>query len=153
LAVGVCGTDREIVSGWYGSAPGDDEPGGQLVLGHESLGRVISDDSGRFSPGDLVVGIVRRPDPEPCASCAVGEWDMCRNGRFVECGIKQRHGFARDRWRVEADFTVKLDPALGPLGVLLEPTSVVTKAWEQVDYIGARAHWAPHTVLITGAGP
>ncbi|HEX5740188.1 MAG TPA: alcohol dehydrogenase catalytic domain-containing protein, partial [Pilimelia sp.] len=37
LAVGVCGTDREIVAGAYGTAP----PGrDHLVLGHESLGRV-----------------------------------------------------------------------------------------------------------------
>ena len=36
LALGVCGTDREILSGVYGFAP----PGQQrLVLGHESLGR------------------------------------------------------------------------------------------------------------------
>jgi glucose 1-dehydrogenase len=153
LAVGVCGTDREIVAGDYGTAPGYDGPGGQLVLGHESLGRVVSDDSGTFSPGDLVAGIVRRPDPVPCANCAVGEWDMCHNGRYVECGIKQRDGFARDRWRVEADFTVPLDPALGGCGVLLEPTSVVAKAWEHVERIGNRAHWTPRTVLITGAGP
>ena len=38
IAVGVCGTDVEIVEGKYGWAP----PGkGRLVLGHESLGRVI----------------------------------------------------------------------------------------------------------------
>ena len=38
IAVGVCGTDAEIVSGLYGWAP----PGRQrLVLGHESLGRVL----------------------------------------------------------------------------------------------------------------
>ena len=37
LALGVCGTDREIVSGAYGAAP----PGKQrLILGHESLGIV-----------------------------------------------------------------------------------------------------------------
>ena len=38
LAVGVCGTDLEIVSGAYGWAPSGRE---RLVLGHESLGRVI----------------------------------------------------------------------------------------------------------------
>ena len=38
IAVGVCGTDVEIVEGKYGWAP----PGkARLVLGHESLGRVI----------------------------------------------------------------------------------------------------------------
>ena len=38
VAVGVCGTDVEIVEGKYGWAP----PGQKrLVLGHESLGRVI----------------------------------------------------------------------------------------------------------------
>ena len=37
VALGVCGTDREIISGAYGWAP----PGkDRLVLGHESLGRV-----------------------------------------------------------------------------------------------------------------
>ena len=48
---------------------------------------------------------------------------------------------------------MKVDPQLGILGVLLEPTSVVSKAWEEVDRIGGRAHWAPRTVLVTGAGP
>ncbi len=78
---------------------------------------------------------------------------MCHNGQYVECGIKQRDGFARDRWRVEADFAVRLNPSLGGAGVLLEPTSVVAKAWEHVEHIGRRAHWMPKTVLITGAGP
>ena len=39
------------------------------------------------------------------------------------------------------------------LGVLLEPTTVVAKAWEQVRLVGERAHWEPRTVLVTGAGP
>jgi threonine dehydrogenase-like Zn-dependent dehydrogenase len=153
LAAGVCGTDREIVAGQYGTAPGREQPGGELVLCHESLGRVISDESATFAPGDLVAGIVRRPDPVPCPNCAIGEWDMCRNGLYVECGIKQRHGFARERWRVEPDFAVRLDPTLGALGVLIEPTSVVSKAWEHIEHVGSRARWEPHTALITGAGP
>jgi threonine dehydrogenase-like Zn-dependent dehydrogenase len=38
LALGVCGTDREIISGAYGAAPAG---AARLVLGHESLGRVL----------------------------------------------------------------------------------------------------------------
>jgi threonine dehydrogenase-like Zn-dependent dehydrogenase len=48
---------------------------------------------------------------------------------------------------------MKVDRSLGLLGVLLEPTTVVTKAWEQVAAVGHRAFWEPHTVLVTGAGP
>ena len=151
LAVGICGTDLEIIGGEYGSAPEGEE---RLVLGHESLGRVIeSPDGGELAAGDLVVGIVRRADPLPCPNCAAGEWDMCRNGRYTERGIKARHGYASERWRIHPEHAVKVDPALGRLGVLLEPASVVAKAWEHVERIGARAHWSPTTALVVGAGP
>ena len=151
LAVGVCGTDIEIVSGAYGWAP----PGrDRLVLGHESLGRVLEAPAGaEVKKDDLVVGIVRRPDPVPCLNCGVGEWDFCRNGQYTERGIKERDGYCSERYRIEPDFVVKVDPSLGTLGVLLEPASVVAKAWEQVERIGGRAHWAPKRVLVTGAGP
>ena len=124
------------------------------MLGHESLGRVV--DPGPttgFKKGDLVVGIVRRPDPVPCPNCAVGEWDMCRNGQYTERGIKEIDGFMSERWRIEPEYAMKVDPSLGLLGVLLEPTTVVTKAWEQVVAVGQRAFWEPQTVLVTGAGP
>ena len=151
LAVGICGTDIEILSGEYGWAP----PGrDRLILGHESLGRVLEAPAGAaVVQGDLVVGIVRHPDPVPCANCAVGEWDFCRNGRYTEHGIKQHDGFLAEQYRITPDFVVKLDPALGLRGVLLEPTSVVAKAWEQVNRIGGRAHWAPAKAVVTGAGP
>src|SRR5712672_3123712 len=152
LALGVCGTDRDIIAGEYGASP----PGeARLVLGHESLGRVdeAPADSG-FRPGDLVAGIVRRPDPVPCPACAAGEWDMCRNGRYVERGIKERNGYGAERFRIEPDFAVRIDPALGILGVLTEPASVVAKAWDHIERIGARARgWGPRRVLVTGAGP
>jgi glucose 1-dehydrogenase len=151
LAVGICGTDIEILSGDYGWAPPGEE---RLVLGHESLGRVLEAPAGgAVAAGDLVVGIVRRPDPVPCANCAVLEWDFCRNGQYTERGIKEHHGYLSERYRITPDFVVKVDAALGVLGVLLEPTSVVAKAWEEVDRIGGRAHWAPTTALVTGAGP
>src|SRR6516165_7185872 len=151
IAVGVCGTDVEIVEGKYGWAP----PGKtRLVLGHESLGRVVDPGpAGGLTKGDLVVGIVRRPDPVPCPNCAVGEWDMCRNGQYTERGIKQIDGYMSERWRIEPEYAMKIDRSLGILGVLLEPTTVVTKAWEQVVAVGQRAFWEPRTVLVTGAGP
>jgi threonine dehydrogenase-like Zn-dependent dehydrogenase len=89
----------------------------------------------------------------PCYSCARGEWDFCRNGQYVEHGIKELDGFMRERYRVEPDDLVKIDGKVGALGVLLEPTSVVAKAWEQVERVGGRAHWEPHTAVVTGAGP
>jgi threonine dehydrogenase-like Zn-dependent dehydrogenase len=150
LAVGVCGTDVEITSGGYGWAPPGRE---RLILGHESLGRVIDPGPSGFAVGDHVVGIVRRPDPVPCANCAVGEWDMCSNGGYTERGIKQVDGFMSDRWRIEPEYAVKVDQSLGILGVLLEPTTVVEKAWEHIISIGRRTFWDPGTVLVTGAGP
>ena len=100
-----------------------------------------------------MVAIVRRPDPQPCPNCAAGEWDMCRNGQYTEWGIKEHHGYARERYRITPDFLVKVDPGLGDLGVLLEPTTVVAKAWDHIERIGRRAVWQPRTVLVTGAGP
>lgn len=151
LAVGVCGTDHELADGDYGWAPAGSE---RLIIGHESLGRVREAPEGSgFAAGDLIVGVVRMPDPKPCGACAHGEWDMCRNGEYTEHGIKSLHGFAAEQWRVHAKHAVKLDPALESVGMLMEPTTVVAKAWEQVDRIGDRAWFEPKSVLITGAGP
>jgi threonine dehydrogenase-like Zn-dependent dehydrogenase len=151
LLVGICGTDVEIVSGAYGTAP---EGSDVLVLGHESLGRVVRAPEGSgFAAGDLVVPMVRWPDPVPCQPCAAGEWDMCRNGLYTEHGIAGRHGFARERYGVPAHRLVPVPAALGDLGVLVEPTSVVAKAWQHIDYFAGRATWTPRTVLVTGAGP
>lgn len=151
LAVGVCGTDKEIVAGDYGWAPPGED---RLIIGHESLGRVReAPRDSDFARGDLVVGVVRRPDPEPCGACAHGEFDMCRNGRYTERGIKERHGYASRTWTVESDYAVRLAPALESVGMLLEPTTVVAKAWEQVERIGSRAWFEPRRALVTGAGP
>ena len=151
VAIGICGTDREIVAGSYGEPPPGRE---RLVLGHECLARVIDApaDSG-LRAGQLVVPIVRRPDPVPCEACAVGEWDMCRNGRYSEHGIKGVDGFARTRFRSEVARLVAVDDGLGAAGVLLEPASVVAKAWEQIDRVAARSRAAPRRVLVLGAGP
>jgi threonine dehydrogenase-like Zn-dependent dehydrogenase len=150
LAVGICGTDAEIEEGGYGwPPPGRD----RLILGHESLGRVVDPGPSGFGVGEHVVGIVRRPDPAPCPNCAVGEWDMCTNGGYTERGIKAVDGFMAERWRIEPEYAVRVDPQLDVLGVLLEPATVVAKAWEHIAAIGRRTFWDPRTVLVIGAGP
>jgi glucose 1-dehydrogenase len=151
IAIGVCGTDRDLIEGVYGEAP----PGrDRLILGHESLGRVIAAPAGSgYAPGDLVVGVVRHPDPVPCAYCALGEWDLCSNGRYTERGIKQADGFSAERWQADPGFLVKVGPALGLAGVLIEPASIVAKAWEHIERISARSRRAPQSALVTGGGP
>ena len=62
IAVGVCGTDVEIVEGKYGWAPPGET---RLVLGHESLGRVI--DPGPTS--SLKNSTTRLSGPNPVQHC------------------------------------------------------------------------------------
>jgi threonine dehydrogenase-like Zn-dependent dehydrogenase len=143
LYLGVCGTDREILDGAHGEPPPGHE---RLVLGHELLARVKD-------TGQLVAGIVRRPDPVPCACCAKGEWDMCRNGQYTERGIKGLDGYGAELVTIEKDFAVPLPDELGMLGVLTEPSSILAKAWEQIDRIATRACSVQERVLVTGAGP
>lgn len=151
VELGICGTDFELISAEYGWPP---EGSDHLILGHESLGIVEeAPDDKTFQKGDLVVGIVRHPDPVPCIACAVDEWDMCRNMQYTERGIKQRSGFGSERWRSQPAFMVKLDPKLSDRGVLMEPATILAKAWDHIAHIGERALWKPKTVLVTGAGP
>jgi threonine dehydrogenase-like Zn-dependent dehydrogenase len=149
LYLGVCGTDREILEGAHGEPPPGRE---RLVLGHELLARVKEAGEG-FEEGQLVAGIVRRPDPVPCVCCAQGEWDMCRNGRYTERGIKALDGYGAELVTLEADFAVPVPDELGTLGVLTEPASVIAKAWEQIERISSRACAAHERALVTGAGP
>jgi threonine dehydrogenase-like Zn-dependent dehydrogenase len=143
LYLGVCGTDREILEGAHGEPPPGEE---RLVLGHELLARVRD-------TGELVAGIVRRPDPVPCACCAQGEWDMCRNGQYTERGIKALDGYGAELVTIEADFAIPIPAELGTLGVLTEPASILAKAWEQIDRISTRACSVHERALIIGAGP
>src|SRR4051812_50138279 len=63
LAVGICGTDAEIIAGEYGEAPSGHD---RLVLGHESLGRVRQAPSGGDdAAGGLPAPLLRPPPPPP----------------------------------------------------------------------------------------
>ena len=112
VVAGICGTDHEILEGDLGyPAPGRD----RLVLGHEALGRVLTAPPGSdFAPRDLVAPIVRRPDPVPCTNCAAGEWDMCRNGRFTEAGIRGLDGYTAEKLSLPVE--LRGEGELGPRG-------------------------------------
>ncbi len=151
LRVGICGTDLEIDRGEYGEAPR-----GQplLVLGHENLGRVEALGAGvsGFSPGDLVVSSVRRPDD--CPQCRAGQQDLCTKGDYTEHGIKGLDGFMADFYVEEPRHLVKLPESLARAGVLLEPLTVVEKGLREAWRIQERMReWRPARALILGAGP
>jgi len=153
LRIGICGTDREIIAGFYGQAPDGLD---YLVLGHESLCRIesIGMSVKGFKKGDLVVPTVRRNCPENCVSCRNGESDMCYTGHYKEHGLKQLNGFASEFAISDASFVVKLPESLSEVGVLLEPLTVVEKALLQTQAIqNVRLKWKAKKALVLGAGP
>lgn len=149
--VGVCGTDQEIIAAKFGTAPAGST---ELVIGHEVLGVVEAVGAGvdAVRPGALVVATVRRPDG--CPACLAGQPDFCVWRNYTELGIIGAHGFMVERFVDEARHLVAIPDALEPVGVLLEPLTVVEKAARQADLIQRRiASWAPTTALVLGAGP
>ncbi len=90
LAIGVCGTDREILAGEYEKAPPGEE---RLVLGHESIGRVLeAPDRVSMEPGDLVVGVVRRPDPCRAATAPSVSGTCAATASTPSTGSRRRAG-------------------------------------------------------------
>ncbi|WP_327109347.1 alcohol dehydrogenase catalytic domain-containing protein [Nonomuraea glycinis] len=150
VSLGICATDRDLASGLFGMAANGHN---HLVLGHESVGRVIHAPVGSScAPGTLVTGYVRFPDPIPCSACAAGESDMCVNGAYTERGIKGRDGFGSEMWTSHPDDVLAIPSSMVSTGVLVEPASVAAKGWAHIDAIGKRAWFAPRVVLISGAG-
>ncbi len=153
LKVGICGTDRDIIAGFYGEAPTGSK---FLVLGHESLCRVaeVGGGSSGFRKGDLVVPTVRRNCPEDCINCRRGMSDMCLTGHYFEHGIKGLHGFAREFAITDHNFVVRLPESLSDLGILLEPLTIVEKGITQAYLMQkSRMVWKPKSALVLGAGP
>lgn len=65
-------------------------------------------------------------------------------------GIKQLDGYASQPWTVGPEYAVKLDPRLNETSVLLEPASVVAKAWDQIEKVGNRSWFEPRRRLASG---
>ena len=78
---------------------------------------------------------------------------MCSNGRYTERASSTPTGSWPSGGGSNPTTRSRVDKHLGHLGVLLEPATVVAKAWEQIAAIGRRTFWDPNTVLVIGAGP
>src|SRR5215471_17778830 len=153
--VGLCGTDREIISFEHGSPPKGSD---RLILGHESLAEVV--EVGRnvrsLRPGDLVVAMVRRPCSHPeCRPCRAGRSDFCITGDFTERGIKQADGFLTEYTLDDEQYLVKVPKPLADVAVLIEPITVVAKAANQARAILDRLPYDTEHQrgLVLGAGP
>ena len=129
LSVGICGTDREEVSGGRARAPDGQR---ELVIGHEMLGQVISVGTAvtRVAAGDYAVLTVRRGCGR-CASCGMGRSDMCQTGEYRERGIRGLDGYQTEYVADSERHVVRVPSALAPVGVLIEPLSIVEKAIDE----------------------
>ena len=147
LEVGVCGTDREIAAGEFGSPPPGET---DLILGHELLG-VVAEGGDGFAEGDLVTATVRR-SCRRCAACEEGSPDACDTGDYTERGITALQGFASELVVEDAEHLVAIPRALGRLGVLAEPASICARGIRHATAIGERQPWRPRRALVIGAG-
>jgi threonine dehydrogenase-like Zn-dependent dehydrogenase len=141
LDVGICGTDKEICSFQYGTAP---EGSDYLILGHESLGEVVEIGPAvrDVAVGNLVVPIVRRACPHAeCLPCRSGRPDFCSTGDFVERGITGQHGFLAEYVVDDARYLHIVPAALRTAGVLTEPLTIAEKAFTQAFHIEQRMPW------------
>ena len=149
VRTGLCGTDADLAAGEYGLAPEGDD---YLVLGHESLGRVI--ESGPavtgLPIGQLVVVTIRRPGAS--AYDRIGRPDLSTDPTFIETGISRAHGFMVEEVVADAGYLVPVPDELEGVAILTEPLSCITKSLRQAEQVQARLDlWEPRRALVTGA--
>ena len=155
LDVGICGTDKEIVSFEYGTPP---EGSPYLIIGHESLGEVVEVGPAvtRVKPGDLAVPTVRRPCTDPsCIACRADRQDFCYTGKFTERGINQRHGYMTEFVVEEERYVNPVPRSLRDVAVLVEPLTIAEKGIAQLKQIQQRLPWNEKgsRALVLGGGP
>lgn len=160
MEVGICGTDREEVSGGRALAP---EGQKELVIGHEMFGQVVETGSEVTSvkPGDYAVFTVRR-GCEKCAACLNNRSDMCYTGEYTERGIRGADGYQAEYVVDKEQYLVKVPESITDIGVLTEPMSVAAKAIDEAMMVqSARlkdfdnpSHWLKgKKALVAGLGP
>jgi len=159
LHVGVCGTDRHVMS--FPMRSGRSLPVGDdfLVIGHEAVGRILKAGDGVHSlrVGDVVVPTVRR-GCGACPACNVGQADLCFTGNARERGIVGLHGFLSERIVEREEHLLRVPDELVPVAPLVESLCTPEKALRRIA--NARAHLpvggtlsGVERALVTGSGP
>jgi len=148
IRAGLCGTDADLAAGEYGVAPAGED---HLVLGHESLGRVVEVGPSASVPvGQLAVVTIRRPGGS--VYDRIGRPDLSTDPVFIETGISGAHGFMAEEVVANARDLVPVPEELEPVAILAEPLSCITKSLRQADQVQARLDlWEPKRALVTGA--
>ena len=151
LKVALDGTDRDIDKGEYGRAPEGDD---YLIIGHESFGIVeeIGPEVTELQIGDYVVATVRRPGRSFYDN--LGMQDLTSDEVYFERGINLLHGYFTEYYVEAPDYLIVVPDEFKDLGVMTEPVSIVTKAFEHTFDIQRRMGiWRPRKVAVIGAGP
>lgn len=139
-AAGICGSD---VHGFAGV--NDRRPVG-VVMGHETIGRVIESNHVSLEIGDRVA-VNPVLSCGNCAACARRQENLCAKRRLYGCCLKLDGGLSEEMV-VEGENCIPVDPDANLRGLaLIEPMSV-----------GAHATRISHVhsgdrVLIVGGGP
>lgn len=160
IRVGICGTDREELSGGRADAPDGRK---ELVIGHEMFGQVVEAGSAvtRVKVSDYAVFTVRR-GCNACAPCRMGRSDMCQTGNYRERGIKGLDGYQTEFAVDGEQYVVRVPAELEAVGVLMEPLSIVEKAVDEALRVQAvrdpEAATTPDWLfgrrcLVAGLGP
>lgn len=155
--VGICGTDREIISAYYGQAPAGET---FLTIGHESLCTVVDPGNSGLKAGQAVVPTVRR-SCGVCWSCLHDQSDMCFTGNYTERGIKGRDGYNSELVVESPEYIAPVPAGIGDFAVLTEPMTIGEKAITQSLNLQKRVEWgwdcddglSCKRALVLGTGP
>ncbi len=155
LRVGVCGTDRHVMTSPPRRAQSLPDGYDFLVLGHEAVGRVeeVGTAVSTMAPGDFVVPTVRRGCNE-CPPCLANQADLCSSMRYRERGIVGLHGFLSEQVVEHEQHLVRVPQELAQVAPLVESLTTPEKALRRIA--NARAHLPDsdvRTALVTGSGP
>ncbi|MGH2481741.1 MAG: alcohol dehydrogenase catalytic domain-containing protein, partial [Ktedonobacteraceae bacterium] len=126
IEVGICHTDHDLLRGFYGRVPQNQE---DLVIGHEMIGQVteIGPDITQLGVGDYAVCTIRRACEE-CVPCKMNRADMCLTGAYLSRGITGLDGFNCE-WVVEDEkYVIKVPEEIAHFGAIIEPCAVAEKA-------------------------